>query len=656
MLNPLPYLLLRLTAIVSVCAVGLLTSPASAVGNHWQLTLNYTESGDLELLSADSIASSAKTPRTPNRDGGIFEIPIRVEWLGPDQKPIFTTQALLPLGTRLMCAEENPVPGFIMPKNLAVLRVPGPAEGVANQVRISRQVTISKRSSPVNAPDLSGDFTFPLTTPKTRRFSPPPPVFPTTKLSDTGPDGSRLVIIVMGDGYRQAEIDSGKFAADVDRTLAAFETASPWDQMLRATNIYRVDVPSVQSGADFENGLGGVLKDTYFDTGFFSRGIPVLLAPSESGAARATAIADATAGAGLWDQIILVVNSTVYGGAGGPLTTASVNANGPRIAVHEVGHSFPGLADEYGGNIRIYDGLPITEPNVSLNPINPSWAAWIDSPAPPLPTPDNGSYNTVVGTFEGGRYFDSGIYRPMQNCKMRSINAEFCPICKEQHLKSFFEIVPFAESTSPAASTVVPVTNSRTFTVDSPPLDDISYEWFINDQRIPGENTASLSLTTGQLVSLTQQLSVNARYASDMMRTGQPTAAFSWTVENEGVTSSGTPHWWLASNNLGVSTGEDQIDHDGDGQLTAAEYLAGTNPNNRGSTLKFSTVNLAPSDGLLEFQTVQGRRYRLERATTLSDWEPIPGYDNIAGGPTVNYPVPTNRPTKRFYRIAVWIP
>ncbi len=99
------------------------------------------------------------------------------------------------------------------------------------------------------------------------RFSPPPAPLAVTKIRDTGPDGSRLVLVVMGDGYVQSELDSGKFAQDTVETLAAFETASPWDQMLNATNVYRIDVASNQSGADFENaapGAGGVLRDTLF--------------------------------------------------------------------------------------------------------------------------------------------------------------------------------------------------------------------------------------------------------------------------------------------------------------------------------------------------------------------------------------------------------
>lgn len=635
-------------------------SLATAFGgdeDYWQLSMKYTEEGGLVMVSADPVQPSAKTPRTPNRDGGIYEIPVGIEWLDGDGLVVSSAETILPVGTRILCSEDNPVAGLLMAENLVVLRVPGPAAGEVSQVRVSPMATFGTRDAPADTPRLNGAFTFPLGKAKSARFNPPPPAFPTTKIRNTGADGARLVIVVMGDGYLQSEITSGKYPADVTRTLAAFEGASPWDQMLKATNIYRIDVPSNQSGADRENGATGTLKDTYFDTGYFTSGIAPLLSPSATGQSRAIAAADATVGPGLWDQIIIVVNSTVYGGAGGPLTVTSVNANGPLVAVHEVGHSFPGLADEYGGSITIYNGQPVSEPNVDIIPNSPKWAAWIDSPAPPLPTPDSPTYSTTVGAFEGGRYNNLGIFRPTRNCRMRTINVPFCPVCKEQHLKAFFEIVPFTESVSPGVSGTTSVAASQAFTVLSAPVDEISYEWFIGGKRIAGVTGPTLTRTTAQLPAPSQQLTVNVRYASAMMRTGAPSDSFSWTVNNTGVSAAGTPHWWLAANSIAVSPGADKADDDGDGLDAAAEYIAGTNPRERSSVLKFSTVNIAPTGGVLEFATIPGRRYRLECATTLDDWAPVAGYGNIDGSlGSVNYVLPGNSPNSRFYRIAVWIP
>ncbi|MBG7609066.1 MAG: hypothetical protein IZT59_13715 [Verrucomicrobia bacterium] len=55
---------------------------------------------------------------------------------------------------------------------------------------------------------------------------------------------------------------------------------------------------------------------------------------------------------------------------------------------------------------------------------------WIDSPAPPLPTPDSNAYTSVVGAFEGARYNNLGLYRPTKNCRMRTINVPFCPVAE----------------------------------------------------------------------------------------------------------------------------------------------------------------------------------------------------------------------------------
>ncbi len=223
-------------------------------------------------------------------------------------------------------------------------------------------------------------------------------------------------------------------------------------------------------------------------------------------------------------------------------------------------------------------------------------------------------------------------------------------------MKSFFDIVPFTESVSPANTITATVSSSETFVINSVPINDITYEWFLDGQKIEHETSSSLSRSTAELPAPSQQLMVNARYTSDMMRSGQPSDSFSWTVENTGMTPSQTPHWWLAANNLGVAPGDDQTDPDNDGQPSAAEYIAGTNPMEKSSVLQFSTVNIAPTGGVLEFVTVPGHRYRLEYATKLDDWLPVTGYENIDGSDgSVQYALPNTTDTSRFYRIVVWI-
>jgi len=73
-----------------------------------------------------------------------------------------------------------------------------------------------------------------------------------TKIRDTGPDGNRLVIVVMGDGYTSTNLGTGAFTTAAASLGASIEAKSPWNTLFAATNMYRIDVESNESGADNE--------------------------------------------------------------------------------------------------------------------------------------------------------------------------------------------------------------------------------------------------------------------------------------------------------------------------------------------------------------------------------------------------------------------
>jgi hypothetical protein len=123
------------------------------------------------------------------------------------------------------------------------------------------------------------------------------------------------------------------------------------------------------------------------------------------------------------DQALVLVNSATYGGSGGTVSVSSGgNALSGDIVVHELGHSIGGLADEYGGDPGIYPGGEPAEPNTSManeatmRAQRLKWFSYLGKP-----TPDGG----VIGTFEGGSYYDRGVYRPSEDSMMRSLGNEF---------------------------------------------------------------------------------------------------------------------------------------------------------------------------------------------------------------------------------------
>jgi hypothetical protein len=139
------------------------------------------------------------------------------------------------------------------------------------------------------------------------------------------------------------------------------------------------------------------------------------------------------------DQVYILVNRTKYGGGGiynQYCVSVSGNLESAKIIVHEFGHGFAGLGDEYMGDVSYNDFYPLHvepwEPNLTtLVSFEKKWGHLI-APGTPVPTPDTPEYFNVTGVFEGGGYATKGIYRPAHDCLMNTFNNDvFCPVCTE---------------------------------------------------------------------------------------------------------------------------------------------------------------------------------------------------------------------------------
>lgn len=142
-----------------------------------------------------------------------------------------------------------------------------------------------------------------------------------------------------------------------------------------------------------------------------------------------------------YEHIIILANTDTYGGGGiynsYTLTTAHHSMFRP-VVVHEFGHSFGGLADEYA-----YDEAPSPlypysvepwEPNITtLVHFEDKWKDMVEpgTPIPTQPQTDEKLLYTKVGVYEGGGYTKKGIYRPTTECRMKINEAPvFCPVCQ----------------------------------------------------------------------------------------------------------------------------------------------------------------------------------------------------------------------------------
>lgn len=252
----------------------------------------------------------------------------------------------------------------------------------------------------------------------------------------TGASDARFDLVFVGDGYTANDLDAYK--QDVLSKWNELSAVEPFLSYKKYFNVWQVNVVSPESGVDNDPGLG-VDRVTALDMGFWCQGrdpnTERLLCVNEAKAKQFAALAPGV------DQVIALGHTTKYGGAGGSVATAAGgNAQSGQIAVHELGHSIGGLADEYEYPYNQYTGGEPSEPNVTKNPNGTKWSAYLGKDSP-----DGGQ----IGAFEGARYYKLGLYRPTSNSIMRTLGKQFNLIGRDAMIKAFEAKIKMDEPSSP---------------------------------------------------------------------------------------------------------------------------------------------------------------------------------------------------------------
>lgn len=369
----------------------------------------------------------------------------------------------------------------------------------------------------------------------------------TTKIVDHGSDSARWNLVIIGDGYRASELT--QYHTDVQSFLTTLRTTPPFGELFCGINVHRVDVVSTESGADDPGCAGGAATtaNTYFDATFCTvfAGSPLdrLLSVDTT-----LALSVASAQVPLRNQVLCIVNSSKYGGSGGAIATCSTNVAAAQIAIHEIGHSAFGLADEYGGDGT---GTPVgepMEPNVTrdTNRATNKWRALIAATTPmpsqcdsscaastcipPAAPPPAGA----VGTYEGAIYSDCNTYRPLPSCYMRDYGP-FCPVCAgviRQTLQPYLPTESINLITPSIAFTNVPagmgglgVTTHRAIVWEVVTCRNLTFE------IVPPGPTGGFGTPQGTSVSVTADPILPATYARLWL---------SYTSTNPGDTANGS--------------------------------------------------------------------------------------------------------------------
>ena len=296
---------------------------------------------------------------------------------------------------------------------------------------------------------------------------------PVIEIQKSGDPATKVDLLFLGEGYTNAQ--HAKCEKDIRRLAESIFTFSPFKERRQDFNLYAVCAAAAESGVSRPS--AGIHRQTLFGSTFDAFGTQRYALSFDDRAIRTVA------SSAPYDALAIVMNESAYGNGGIFGQFASVSVDYPyaaRVFIHEFGHHFAGLGDEYYFNANVAyesraDRVEPWEPNITvlLDPERLKWKEML-APGVPLPTPwpkddyeknlgetpakirqmreekrpdaeiaafqqearraaeqalESGPYAGMVGAFEGALYEGKGYYRPQQRCIMIS-GREFCAVCQ----------------------------------------------------------------------------------------------------------------------------------------------------------------------------------------------------------------------------------
>lgn len=305
-------------------------------------------------------------------------------------------------------------------------------------------------------------------------------VFETVPVLQNGTNDKRINIAVLGDGFTTAQLPS--FVTSAQNTVNYLFTKSPYTEYKNYFNAYAIKVVSAESGVKHPGTATDVTEpvfpvanpNNYFSSSF-DNGVHRCYYGNTTKVTQVLAsnLPD-------FDVAYILGNTPEYGGCGGTYAFASLNSSANEIVVHELGHSFGNLADEYwfsGTGER-------ANKTQTSDPATIKWKNWVGL---------NG-----VGIYSHAE--SPTWYRPHQSCEMRYLNQQFCSVCKEAIIEKIHALVSPLDSYVPANSSSVNANANVTFTVTEilPIPNTLVNSWTLNGTTLPSTSN-SLTITPSQL-------------------------------------------------------------------------------------------------------------------------------------------------------------
>jgi len=332
-------------------------------------------------------------------------------------------------------------------------------------------------------------------------------------VKQSGDSANRVDLVVLSEGYTQNDLQ--KFEQDVNTIVDGYFAEDIYSDYEPLFNVWRVEVASNQSGAG-----QGAPKDTRFGAHFGCYNIQRLLCVDE---AEVFDYLRSVLPSNAIDKVLVVVNTETYGGAGGQVATMSLAPQAIDLALHELGHSFANLADEYDyGNCRLREP---DNANVTTDPNGGKWSQWFDRAS-------------NVGVYEGGMYCPTGMYRPTYTSMMKDLGQPFYAVNESQIVRSIYQYVDVLDSTAPAPSSItLERTGSQTFSTSlvSNRNGTATVQWLLNGKVV--HNGSSFDFIGADHAEGTHTLKAVARDTTDRVIEDPDnllTVSRTWTISLTG--------------------------------------------------------------------------------------------------------------------------
>lgn len=289
---------------------------------------------------------------------------------------------------------------------------------------------------------------------------------------NSGSTQSRYDMVILGDGYQAAE--QPQFNQDVQSFLTALFQKQPYATFASYYNVHTVFRASVDSGADQPDVAPPIYRNTVYDATYNTGGTARCLYIQNT----SQALADAALAPANEGRVLVFVNDSRYGGCAGTFAVSYNGGSMTEVQIHELGHSLGSLADEYDYPNQTYTGGEPGQANITISPTGQKWSHWWGTDG--------------ISAFEGAGYYVYGLYRPKNNCLMRTLGVTLCAVCKEQISKLTNSIVDTIDQYLPTSPNVTVNTGStQAFSITHfvPAGNNPAISWKVDGAVVPGQTS-----------------------------------------------------------------------------------------------------------------------------------------------------------------------